>query len=374
MSSTRINPLAWIDLNQYARGDRIPPLSLLKGQCFRLSQVQEIKEEEKIPVIVVLPVRGDEEMFTLERQIQILKPLAGRIIDEIWIALGGGQEGAKTAQMARKYGVALHYDAEHLMGDVEGAHSGKGLAMRAVLHHLCTRQGLHHPRAIIEFIDGDIAEGYFNPHWVIDPVGALLWFKQIEVAKIVYHRPWGGRLNAFVAPFISMFDHPAIHPLTRLVYFLSGEIAATLRFWLSVPFKQNFGIEMKLLTALAFNRVQFQKGTSDLDRVLQVYLGAMDHHHRPLRSTRERKALDAMAKEVFQTFLEQLHEEGLIQFDRGLRFSDRFRLAQVITESRENEKWETAWQLDFHSAEKTFAPLKSLPEIQAACPWLISED
>ncbi|MBP1716533.1 MAG: hypothetical protein H6Q42_4736, partial [Deltaproteobacteria bacterium] len=130
-------------------------------------------------------------------------------------------------------------------------------------------------------------------------------------------------------PFISVFDHPAINPLKNILYLLSGEIAGTLKFWLSVPFKQNFGIEMKILTSLALNKVGLRENSADLNHVLQVFIGEMDHKHSALRSTGKVKGLDAMAKEVFQTFLEDLSAEGLLNMNQGLSFSERLQISTV---------------------------------------------
>ncbi|HYB21461.1 MAG TPA: hypothetical protein VEH09_11040, partial [Thermodesulfobacteriota bacterium] len=318
---------------------------------------------------VVFPTRGDEELLTLEREIQILQPLAGRIIDEVWIAFGGSEHD-DVPLMAKKYGAQVFYAHRNGMNDACREDSGKGISMRGLLYHLCAERGLNNPRAVIQFIDADIKEGYFNPRWVIDPVGAILWFKEIELAKIVYHRPFGGRLNAFIPPFISVFDHPAINPLKKLLYFLSGEIAGTLKFWLSVPFKQNFGIEMKILTSLALNKVNLCPTGNDLNHVIQVFLGEMDHKHSPLRSTGRVKGLDAMAKEVFQSFLEDLFAEGLIRVDKGLTFSDRLQISTVTPAAEGGEETGTPGKLDLPSNEKTFFPLRKLPEIQAVCPWL----
>jgi len=332
-------------------------------------KVERIKEEEKVPVLVVFPARGDEELLTLEREIQILQPLMGRIIDEIWIAFGGS-ENDDIPLMARKYGAKVFYAHRNGMNDARKGDSGKGLSMRGLLYHLVADGHLTDPRAIIEFIDADIKEGYFNPRWVIDPVGSILWFEEIDVAKIVYHRPFGGRLNAFITPFISVFDHPAINPLKNILYLLSGEIAGTLKFWLSVPFKQNFGIEMKILTSLALNKVRLRENGPDLDHVLQVFMGEMDHKHSALRSTEKVRGLDAMAKEVFQTFLEDLYTEGLMQMGKGLSFSERLQISTVTPGSWGGEELGTPGKLDFPSREKTFSPLKDLPEIQTACPWI----
>ena len=358
-----------IDPDKVGRKESLPPLSLLRAHSMDREKVEEIKEKENIPVIVVFPARGDEELLTLEREIQILQPLMGRIIDEIWIAFGGSEHD-DVPLMANKYGVQVFYAKWNGMNDASRGDSGKGLSMRGLIYHLCAAKGLNNPRAIIEFIDADIREGYFNPRWVIDPVGAILWFERVEVAKLVYHRPFGGRLNAFITPFISIFDHPAINPLKNLLYFLSGEIAGTLNFWLSVPFKQNFGIEMKILTSLALNKVNLCSNGSDLGHVIQVFMGEMDHKHSALRSTEKVKGLDAMAKEVFQAFLEDLSAEKLVHLGKGLNFSSRLQISTVTPTAGGGEEIGTPSKLDIPSQEKTFSPLKHLPEIKAVCPWL----
>ncbi|HXZ36692.1 MAG TPA: hypothetical protein VEL68_11790 [Thermodesulfobacteriota bacterium] len=358
-----------VDPERAGRSASLPPLSLLLVHSMDREKVERIKEEEKVPVIVVFPARGDEELLTLEREVQILQPLMGRIIDEIWIAFGGSEHD-DIPLMARKYGAKVFHAHRNGMNDARRGDSGKGLSMRGLLYHLVADRQLTDPRAIIQFIDSDIKEGFFNPRWVIDPAGALLWFKKIEVAKIVYHRPFGGRLNAFITPFLSVFDHPALNPLKNLLYFLSGEIAGTLKFWLSVPFKQNFGIEMKILTSLALNKVRLRQNRDDLSHVLQVFMGEMDHKHSALRSTARVKGLDAMAKEVFQSFLEDLTAEGLIRMDKGLCFSNRLQVSTVTPAAEGGEEMGTPSRLNLPSNEKTFFPLKDLPEIQARCPWL----
>jgi hypothetical protein len=365
----KIEALEPIDPEKAGRLANLPPLSLLLAHSIDRERVERIKEEERVPVLVVFPARGDEELLTLEREIQILQPLMGRIIDEIWIAFGGSEHD-DIPLMARKYGARVFHAHRNGMNDARQGDSGKGLSMRGVLYHLVAERNLADPRAIIQFIDADIKEGYFNPRWVIDPAGALLWFKRIEVAKIVYHRPFGGRLNAFLTPFLSVFDHPSLNPLKTLVYFLSGEIAGTLKFWLSVPFKQNFGIEMKILTSLALNKVKLSPNRDDLSHVLQVFMGEMDHKHSALRSTSRVKGLDAMAKEVFQSFLEDLTADGLIRMGKGLRFSHRLQVSTVTPAAEGEEEMGTPSRLDLPSNEKTFFPLKDLPEVQARCPWL----
>jgi hypothetical protein len=77
-----------------------------------------------------------------------------------------------------------------------------------------------------------------------------------------------------------------------------------------------------------------------------------------------------MAKEVFQSFLEDLAEEGLFRMDKGLNFSDRLQISTVTPTAGGGEEYGTPSKLDIPSREKTFSPLKHLPEIRAICPWL----
>ena len=142
--------------------------------------------------------------------------------------------------------------------------------MRAVLHHLIRTAGVTHPGAVVQFIDADIRPAYFSPRWVLDPVGAVLWFQAVEAAKVVYHRPRGGRLNALLRAFLSQCPGEGLQSLQKLVYLLSGEIAATLRFWTALPFKSGYGIETLTLVSLAADRLQLRPGTPDLAHVVQV--------------------------------------------------------------------------------------------------------
>lgn len=190
LAPPRIEAMEAVDPEKAGRCMNLPPLSLLLMHSMDREKIEEIKKEESVPVLVVFPARGDEELLTLEREIQILQPLLGRIIDEVWIAFGGNEHD-DIPLMAKKYGARVFYAHRNGMNDARRDESGKGLSMRGLLYHLVADRGLNHPRAIIQFVDADIKEGYFNPRWVIDPVGAVLWFKRIEVAKIVYHRPWG---------------------------------------------------------------------------------------------------------------------------------------------------------------------------------------
>src|SRR5512139_4245005 len=145
-----IDIMETIDPEKMGRGAVLPPLSLLMMHSMDRERVEEIKKRENVPVIVVFPARGDEELLTLEREIQILQPVMGRIIDEIWIAFGGSEHD-DIPLMAKKYGARVFYAHRNGMNDARREESGKGLSMRGLLYHLVADRGLNHPRAIIQF-------------------------------------------------------------------------------------------------------------------------------------------------------------------------------------------------------------------------------
>jgi len=103
VATPRIEAMEAIDPEGAGRWTELPPLALLLMHSMDREKIEEIKREENIPALVVFPARGDEELLTLEREIQILQPLLGRIIDEVWIAFGGSEHD-DIPLMARKYG------------------------------------------------------------------------------------------------------------------------------------------------------------------------------------------------------------------------------------------------------------------------------
>ncbi|HEX7372857.1 MAG TPA: hypothetical protein VF372_08545, partial [Thermodesulfobacteriota bacterium] len=87
----RIEAMEAVDPEKAGRWMNLPPLSLMLMHSMDREKIEEIKKEENVPVLVVFPARGDEELLTLERENQILQPLLGRVIDEVWIAFGGSE-------------------------------------------------------------------------------------------------------------------------------------------------------------------------------------------------------------------------------------------------------------------------------------------
>jgi hypothetical protein len=232
--------------------------------------------------------------------------------------------------------------------------------MRAFLYHLVVTEHVTHPRAIVAFIDADILPSYFHPRWVWDPVGAILWFHTVEAAKIVYQRPHGGRLNAMLRSLLALCPHPGIQSLQKLAYLLSGEMAGTLKFWAKLPFKAGYGVETLTLLSLALDLLGLVPGTPDLEHLVQVYVGQMDHRHAPLTSTPRKPGLDQMAGTVFHTLMETLMAAELLHWQAPPL--KEFRLSIPVPDGLKGEP--LSW-MEVPLAEVTLPPLASCSEVQA---------
>jgi len=345
----------------WGRDAALPPLGLIPAGSFSVPEVLAAKAREGAPVHVVFPVGDAREAANLKNLLAILAPLAGTVIDRVWLAFGGRRVGGLPRLAAAYPGVELFVARQAWPPDQDDATAGKGATMRAVLHHLIRTAGVTHPGAVVQFIDADIRPAYFSPRWVLDPVGAVLWFQAVEAAKVVYHRPRGGRLNALLRAFLAQCPGEEIQSLQKLVYLLSGEIAASLRFWTALPFKSGYGIETLTLLSLAANRLQLAPGTPDLAHMVQVYLGQMDHRHAPVASTPSRRGLDQMAANICHCLREFFQGEGLMA-GGAARPAPSLQIPLPPTRGAVPE-WLTA-----PVGEATLAPLGTLPDIRAVFP------
>lgn len=350
-----IRPGAW------DREAALPPLGLVPAGSFAVPQVAAAKDREAVPVHVVFPVGDAREAANLKELLAILAPLAGTVMDRVWLAFGGEREGGLARLAAGYPWVELFAARRAWPPDQDDARAGKGATMRAVLHHLICAAGVTQPGAVVQFLDADIRPAYFSPRWVLDPVGAVLWFRAVEAAKVVYHRPRGGRLNALLRAFLSQCPGEGLQSLQQLVYLLSGEIAGTLRFWTALPFKSGYGIETLTLLCLAADRLGLAPGTPDLAHVVQVYLGQMDHRHAPVASTAGRRGLDQMAANIFHCLREFFQTEGVMAGGPARPAPDlRIPLPPAAGAVPE---WLTA-----PVGEATLAPLRTLADIQGVFP------
>jgi hypothetical protein len=338
----------------------LPPLGLIPAGSFGLEELRDLKSREKVPVHVVFPMSSAREADNVRRLLAVVRPLRGILIDDVWIAFGGPRPESLGRLQETFPELRIFPARRRLPPDQVQASLGKGATMRGFLYHLITVEQVTHPRAVIEFIDADIRPAYFHSGWVLDPVGAILWFSRAEAAKVVYERPRGGRLNAMVRALLALCPHPEVQGLQKLAYVLSGEMAGTLHFWTSVPFKSGYGVEILMLLSAALNRLGLAAGSADLEHLVQVYVGRMDHRHAPVTSTPGKRGLDQMAAAVFHTLLEVLVQAGLLSFSQPM--PEKPLLSMPFgADSAGLPRWmETA------AADQTLAPLGCLAEVEAA--------
>jgi len=333
---------------------------LIPGGSFDPEMVTRLKQAAGAPVHLVFPLREARGAANLNALLLMLRPLLGSLIDQAWIAYGGRRPaGLKRLTdafpLVKVFPVALR-----LPPDQQGAPRGKGAAMRALLYHLVVSENVTHPRAVVAFIDADIRPPYFHPRWVVDPVGAILWFQTLEAAKIVYQRPHGGRLNTMLRSLLALVPHPGVQALQKLAYLLSGEIAGTLKFWSRLPFKTGFGVEILTLLSFALNHLSLAPGTPDLEHLVQVYVGQMDHLHAPLTSTPRKRGLDQMAGTVFYTLMESLMAADLLHWRRPALAPPHLSIPVPYGESGEPLTW-----MEAPLADVTLPPLLTCAEVRA---------
>jgi hypothetical protein len=345
---------------EHGRGARLPALGLIPTGSFELEAVKHLKQTEGVPVHLVFPLGSAREAGNLVDLLAVVRPLLGNIIDQVWIAYGGRRpEGLRRLRAALPQ-VRVFPAARRLPPDQQHSPLGKGAAMRAFLYHLVVTEEVTQPRAVVAFIDADIRPAYVNPRWVVDPVGAILWFQAVEAAKTVYQRPHGGRLNTMLRSLLALCPHAGVQALQKLAYLLSGEMAGTLKFWLRLPFKTGYGVEILTLLAFALNQLNLEPGTPDLEHLVQVYVGQMDHRHAPLTSTPRTRGLDQMAGTVFYTLMESLMAADLWRWQTPPIKEPR--LSIPVPDGPNGEP--LAW-MEVPLADATLPPLATLPEVQA---------
>jgi len=342
------------------RGARLPALGLIPAGSFDPEVVTHLKQEHGTPVHLVFPLGSAREARNLRALLLMLRPLFGRLIDQVWIAYGG-ERPESLGRLTDLFPEVKVFPAARLLPpDQRQAPLGKGAAMRAFLYHLVVTANVTHPRTVVAFIDADIRPPYFHPRWVVDPVGAILWFHTVEAAKIVYQRPRGGRLNTMLRSLLALCPHAGVQALQKLAYLLSGEIAGTLKFWSRLPFKTGFGVETLTLLSCALDHLGLAPGTPDLEHLVQVYVGQMDHRHAPLTSTLRKRGLDQMAGTVFHTLMESLMAAGLLRWQAPELAPPRLVIPVPDGESGEPLAW-----MEVPLADVTLPPLATCPEVRA---------
>jgi hypothetical protein len=354
-------PVEFLDPRRLGREGPFPVLGAVKAEAFTYDEVLALQRAEPRPIHVVFPVKDAGEAANLDHLLAILDPLAKSLGAGGWLAFGGDNPG-QLLELTREYRWLRLFQARRLPPpDQKDQPWGKGAVMRALVYYLIENEKIADPRTIVQFIDADIKPAYFSASWFLGAVGTILWFKAVESAKIVYFRPKGGRLNTFLRAMLAVFPHAGLERLQKLLYLLSGEMAATLKFWSAVPFKTGYGIEILQLLTLALEQARLHPEKSDLEQVAQVFVGDMDHRHAPLHSTQGQPGLDQMATSVFNTVFEALEQAGIATWS-GTGASLRHVL--LPTPGTEPD-WHPEW-LQVPVGEVTLSPLKELPEIAAA--------
>ncbi|MFA5111709.1 MAG: hypothetical protein WC443_09905, partial [Desulfobaccales bacterium] len=140
---TVIRPQLW------ERTARLPALGLIPPDSFTPEAGAALKQAEQVPVHLVFPVGSAREAGNLSYLLALVRPLLGRLIDQVWIAFGGERpEGLKRLTETWPQ-VKVFTVARHLPPDQEQAPLGKGAAMRACLYHLVAAAGVTDPRAVV---------------------------------------------------------------------------------------------------------------------------------------------------------------------------------------------------------------------------------
>jgi hypothetical protein len=353
-------PPALLRPRDWERGARLPALGLIPGGSFDPEVVTHLKEADRVPVHLVFPLGSARDAGNLHALLSILGPLMGGLIDHAWIAYGGERPEGLRRFIEVWPQVKVIPAARRLPPDQVHAPLGKGAAMRAFLYHLVVSEGVTNPRAVVVFIDSDIRPPYFQPRWVADPVGAILWWHTVEAAKIVYQRPHGGRLNTMLRSLLALCPHPGLQALQKLAYLLSGEMAGTLKFWTRLPFKTGYGVETLTLLSFALDRLGLAPGTPDLEHLVQVYVGQMDHRHAPLTSTPRKPGLDQMAGTVFHTLMESLLEADLLRCQGPAAAAPRLAIPVPDGEGGDPLAW-----MEVPIADVTLPPLMDCLEVRA---------
>jgi hypothetical protein len=364
MGLIRPQPVEFVDPLRLDREGPFPPLGVIKADAFTFEHIFSLKRTEFHPVHLVFPVKDAAEGANLKELLARLDPLAEPLIDKGWLAFGGDDPGDLINLTWQYRWLHLFQARRFTPPDQLKEAWGKGAVMRALLYYLIHSGQATDPRTIVQFIDADIVPAYFQVNWLLGAVGSLLWFSRVEAAKIVYFRPQGGRLNTFLRSLLALFPHEGIQRLQDLIYLLSGEMAATLKFWSYIPFKTGYGIETMVLLSLALDQVRLHPERSDLEQVAQVFVGNMDHRHAPLQSTRSQQGLDQMGVNVFQTVFETLEKAGVV----SLAGDKSVRRRLLIPSPGTQPDWHPE-MLPVEVGEATLSPLKELPEIAAALNW-----
>ncbi len=284
-----------------------------EASFFTVKKVASLKGNKKL--FIVFSTLGEREADLIHGKISLLGREAGGVIDRIILShrrMGSGEDLAEKRARGAWDGVTVVVNNSVTVPDM-GQEKGKGADMRRCLYWINTRgkAGVPPEDIIVVFLDADVHAEYFGVHFVLGLAGAVL--SGSDFAKASFWRAMGRVKKYLAQPLYSVIEHPALEPLTRLSYPLSGEVAGTLDFFNGARFWQRYGVETGIIMdACAQGR-----------RIADVNLGLYDHHHH------DDEAIQRMAFGIIRTYLLQLEDYGLLELKDGARVGDIFRAAFI---------------------------------------------
>jgi glucosyl-3-phosphoglycerate synthase len=258
-----------------------------------LNQLVEVKEKKNLTISLCLPTLNEEK--TIAKEIVIMKSeLMTRypLLDEIVVIDSGSSD--KTCDIAREFGADV-FNAEDILPDYE-KFKGKGENLWKALY--ITKGD------IIVYLDADIKNIHHRFAYAL--LGPLLLTDHVKYSKAFYDRPiavsknvmrptGGGRVTELVIrPLFSLF----FPELTQILQPLSGEYAGFRHIFENIPFPIGYGIETSMILDI------YEKW--GLDVIAQVDLEKRVHRNQ------DTKALGRMAFAILKTFMDRIHNLGLI--------------------------------------------------------------
>ncbi len=264
-----------------------PPWS---DRLWSIPELVDRKGDRRISV--VLPALDEEA--TVGDVVGSIRPLVGRLVDELLVIDSGSTDG--TIAAARAAGAEV-VTREEAVPDVS-PRPGKG---EVLWRSLAVARG-----DLIVFIDSDLVLP--DPRYVPRLVTPLLFDTDLHLVKGFYRRPLstdrptdadgGGRVTQLLArPLLA-----ALAPeLAEIMQPLGGEYAATRELLTDISFAPGYGVEIGILLDC------WQR--HGIDSIAQVDLGTRLHRNRPTHE------LTAMSRQIVATLLDRL---GIRDSGRGL--------------------------------------------------------
>lgn len=308
---------------------------------FNTEKLKSIKQNNLI--YVVFSTLGERETDLLKEKLLMLKPYLGNLIDKIFIS-HRREDNISSTENDSTLRIALEAIPEINIVDCAStelpdmnSESGKGADMRRTLYKIALENEKLHPDSdpVIVFLDSDTDINFFSLDYPISLACAVVAGK--DFAKAGFWRKMGRAKKFTAQPLFSSIDHPSLRNLGRFTYPLSGECAARLSFFISIPFVQKYGIETSMLMDVC-------AGNYD---VADVNLGIYDHQHR------DDIGVQKISFGIIRTFLSKCEQLGLIELKNGAVISNFLRASYIDNEGNLSG-------INNDLSEKEYPPLRSI--------------